>query len=831
MSTNGYFRKILFWNILKMEKNMKVEISRRRFLQGSVALSVVGGTALSSTSILADSKKADNELMKKVPTLCEMCVNKCAAVAQVRNGVVTKLDPNPYFPKSKNMLCARGNAGIHALYDPDRLKYPLIRIGKRGDGKYKRVTWDEAYEFIKEKLVKILDEEKDNRSCIGFCAGEGMAEHTYKTFMGDKFGSANFINHASICLQTTVSGYALTIGGYGQADLENAKYVIMAGANRAEAIVTPDTMDLFKRTRGRGAKLVVVDPRFTNTAIHADTYLAIKPGTDLAFVLALTHEVIRAKLYNREFVKKNFNNFEEYKEHVLGKGYTPEWAEEITGIPAKDIRKIAREFMQNAPQSVYYQGRRSTWAANDFQLRRAQAIFTALGGGIDIKGGIVFGKKLPLESHEINIPMYAQAEERIEKDAAAVIGASGSWIAWRNMVADGNTPYPVRGMFVYKQNPMLSVPNTAKTREMFEKLDLVVVIDTMPSDTAMMADVILPECTYLEREDPIKSFGGVEPAIVLRQKVVDPMYETKPVIEIMKGLAEKLSKPLWEITKKYDEDVQDDTADMKPEEIEEYYKENGFDLADAFEESQEEINKKMFVGKYGEKAWEELRAKGVYYPKMDEYFKEINKNTHQYYPAGKKNYSVAKLEEEGISPDDYLHDNCINPQDIAELKRNFKTPSKKVECYLAGMKKKGIDPMPTWKDEEYVRVPEGKFKFVSGRHAQFTQDATQNNIMLLELMKENYIWINDKEAEKKGIGFGDEVEVTSKVGKIRIKAYPTPKILPEVVFYIHGFGAKSTGLTFAQRTGASDNEIIEDKIEPVFGSAIMHDTIVDIRKV
>ncbi len=811
---------------------MKVEISRRRFLQSSVALSVLGGTTLSTTSILASgSKKAksDTALLKKIPTICEMCVNKCAAIAQVKNGIVTKLDPNPHFPKSKNMLCARGAAGIHALYDPDRLKYPLIREGKRGSGKFRRASWEEANEFIKEKIVKILDEEKDNRSCIGYCAGEGMAEHTYKTFMADKFGSTNFINHASICLQTTVSGYALTIGGYGQADLDNAKYVIMAGANRAEAIVTPDTMDLFKRTRGRGTKLVVVDPRFTNTAAHADDYLAIKPGTDLAFVLALTYQAIIHQTYNRTYVENNFSGFEEYKNHILENEYTPEWAEKITGIPAKDICRISSEFMANAPQSIYYQGRRSTFAKNDFQLRRAQAIFTALGGGIDVKGGIIFGKKLPLGGHELNIPMYANAQERIEKGAAAIIGGSGSWIAWRNMVAEGKTPYPVRGLFVYKQNPMLSVPNTAKTKKMLEKLDLVVVIDTMPSDTAMYADVILPECTYLEREDPIKSFAGVEPAIVLRQKTIDPMYESKPVIEIMKGLAEKLSKPLWEITKKYDEDVQEELLELeKGDTEEEYYEENGFNLADAFEESQEHINEHMFRAKYSEKAWHTLREKGVYYPFMENSFEKLDNNTYKYYEEYDKSYTVIKLEDESQQEE---MDTCVNPKDIAEIRRKFSTPSSKIECSLASMAKKGIAPMPTWEDKDYVKVPDGKFKFISGRHAQFTQNATQNNIMLLELMHENYVWINDKDAKYRGIEFGDVVEITSSVGQVTIKAYPTAKIVPNTIFYIHGFGAKSTGQTFAHRNGASDNEIIEDRIEPVFGSAIMHDTIVSVRKV
>ena len=307
---------------------MRCEISRRRFLQGSVALMILGGTSLTGVNLFATAKEqAKSALNAKIPTLCEMCVNKCAAIAHVRDGIVRKLEPNPYFPKSRNMLCARGAAGIHALYDPDRLKYPLIRIGERGDGKYRKATWDEAYSYIKEKMVTILDEEKDNRSCIGYCAGEGLGEHTYKTFMADKFGSSNFLNHSTICLQTAVSGFALTIGAYGQADLENAKYVIMAGANRAEAILTPDTMDLFKRTRGRGVKLVVIDPRYTNTAMHADWHIPIKPGTDLAFVLALTYVAIKGQLYNKTYVENNFHDFDKYKKHIIDGDYTPEWAE------------------------------------------------------------------------------------------------------------------------------------------------------------------------------------------------------------------------------------------------------------------------------------------------------------------------------------------------------------------------------------------------------------------------------------------------------------------------------------------------------------------------
>jgi len=780
---------------------MKVEISRRRFLQGSVAMSIAGGVTLSSSSILASAAtptkgKLGNE-EKKVATLCEMCVNKCAAIAHVRNGVVTKLDPNPLFPKSRNMLCARGNAGVDALYDVDRIKYPLIRDGEKGSGKFKRVSWDEAYAYIEQKLTKILDEEKDNRSTVAFCAGEGMAEHTFKSFFTE-FGSAHFLNHASLCLATTVSGYSLTIGGYGQADLDNAKYVIMAGANRAEAIVTPDTMDMFKRTTGRGAKLITVDPRFTNTAAKSDKWLAINVGTDLAFVLALTYVVITEEIYNKPFVENYFNGFAEYKNHVLSSGYTPEWAEKLTGIKAADIYEVARDFMANAPQAIYYQGRRTTWSKNDFQLRRAQAIFTALSGSVDTKGGICFGKSLPLVEHDVASPIYGQAKERIEKGEAAVVGGSGSWVAFRNMVIEKRSPYPIRALFNYKHNPMQNMPNDKKTQEFLKSLDLVVTIDTMPSDTVMLSDVILPECTYLERTDPVVSYGGIEPSIAQRNKVIDPMFESKPVMEIMRGLSAKLSKPLFEITKKYDEDVQTAIEDGSEADV---YKD--YDLTKAFAHDQEELNTHA-VAKY-EGAAQILKEKGVFYPEMDKYFKKTGVNDYEYYPEAKKSYSV--------------------------LGNKFKTPSGKIECNLIALAKRGIDAMPTWKTEYEMVIPAGKFRFITGRHAQFTQSGSSNNKMLLDLVPTNYAWINKRVAAKMGIKFGDKIEIASKIGKTTIKAYPTEKIGPDTLFFVHGFGVYSKALTLAQGNGGNDAAIIEDGIEPMHGSTCLHDTIVDIRKV
>lgn len=819
---------------------MQLEISRRRFLQGSVALTVIGGAGVGTGTLFSGehgkeapsltTKTGDGEA-RLVPTLCEMCVNKCAAFARVENGVVTKLDPNPYFPKSKNMLCPRGNAGIQALYDPDRLKYPLIRIGKKGEGKFKRVSWDEAYEAILngtehfKGLRQILEEEEDNRSTVTFCAGEGMAEHTFKTFY-NAFGSANFLNHTSICLRTVTSAYGLTMGAYPQVDLENAEYVIMAGANRAEAIVTPDTMDLFKRTKGRGAKMICIDPRFTNTAAKADLWLPIKPGTDLALVLAMTYVVLKEELYDKTYAKEMMNDFASYRDHVIGNGYTPEWAEKITGIAAKDIVGIAREFMAHAPKAIYYPGRRSTFSKNDFQLRRAMALFQALGGGIDVKGGLVFGTTLPLKDHDTVMPMYDQArgfavdrKKRSKEYIDACIGdvkdqrfvspetfnqeyiivaGGGSWPAFRNRVIEKRAPYPIRGLFIYKHNPMMGIPNPAKTAQFLEQLDLVVNIDTMPSDTVLYSDVVLPECTYLERTDPVKSYGGVEPAIAQRNKVIDPMYETRPVMEILQGLSQKISKPLFEITKKFDEFVQEEIADRGEADVFEE-----FDIAQPFRHSQEELNEHAVADYPG--AAEALKNSGVYYPDMKAYFSQVSLNEFRYYPESKKAYSVKK--------------------------GKFATSSGKVECNIANLAKKGIDPMPTWKDEDAFVVPEGKFRLLTGRHAQFTQSATANNAMLRDLMGENYLWINKKAAKTMGIAFGDKVEITSKTGQTTIRAYPTEKIAPDQLFFVHGFGEASEALTWAYRNGGNDNAVIEDLIEPIYGSAVMHGTDVAIRKV
>ena len=295
----------------------KIETSRRKFLQGTVSLCVYATSALAVPMVTTKTSAVSK--FSTIPYLCNMCRNKCAGFARVEEGKVTKLDPNPWFPKSRNMLCPKGNAGIQALYDSEETEYPLIRIGERGDGRYKRVTWDEAYEYIKNALVKILEAEKDNRSTIAYCNGEGFNKDEYIQFFGSKIGSANFLDEGSICLNTKLGALQLTLGDIGEPDVAGSDYLIISGANRYESLITPDSIDMLHAKQ----HLVVLDPRCTMTAIKADTYLPVNPGTDLAFCLSMLYLAIKEELYDKTYVKTYVEDFDKLKSHILSSGYTP----------------------------------------------------------------------------------------------------------------------------------------------------------------------------------------------------------------------------------------------------------------------------------------------------------------------------------------------------------------------------------------------------------------------------------------------------------------------------------------------------------------------------
>ncbi len=469
-------------------------------------------------------------------SICDNCVNKCGVVARVSGGRLVKLDPNPHFPKSRAMLCAKGNAGVQTLYDPDRLKHPLIRVGERGAGRWRKASWDEALDVTAAGLRAVRD--KYGPQGVLFSSSEAFQERFFLNF-AHAFGSPNIARHPSMCLSSGNIGFFITFGTVPEFDLEHCTYLIASGANRFESFITPDTVDLAVNVREGRTKLVYLDPRCTVTAAKAHEWLPIRPGTDLAFYLALIHVLVTEQLYDQEFVQTYTQGLDELIAHV--EPYTPEWAERETEVPAARIRAIAREFAAHAPRAVIYRGRRSSWYTNDTEMRQAMAIANALVGNWDVKGGVVPNESIGLgapEPPEYPFPQVPRVDEIQERHPLAAEG-DGAYIDLRQAVLEDH-PYPVRGWMIYKQNPMHTLPDRRLTAAMFRKMEFVAAIDIIPSDSAWMADVILPESTYLERNDPLEEFNAPYPFIAVRQQVVPPLFNTKPNLEIMQGLGSRL---------------------------------------------------------------------------------------------------------------------------------------------------------------------------------------------------------------------------------------------------------------------------------------------------
>jgi thiosulfate reductase/polysulfide reductase chain A len=433
------------------------------------------------------------------------------------------------------MLCARGQGGIMTTYDPDRVTTPLIRVGARGEGKFRRASWDEALDLVAKNMLDI--KEKYGAEAMIFSSTHNMSQPLFENLLYG-FGSPNYGTQRSLCFNAMVVAHLLTYGLEEPGrDYSNVKYIIYTGRNMVEAISTSETNGLMKAI-GRGTKVVVLDPRFTKTASKATEWLAIKPGTDLAFHLALLNVIITNRLYDAEFVARWTVGFEELARSI-GQ-YTPEWAAGITGIDAATIDRIAREFAAAGHDAMAHPGWRTSNFVNSFQAERSIAILNALvgnwGNTLIPVGGEGGGIPLGAPKQPPYPRITAQRLDGVPWKYPLVPLKIGVFQEIRENVLTGN-PYQAHGWFIARQNPVDSLPDRARTIEAFSKLDFICTVSIIPNDTEWYADVILPESSYLERYDPLLVLGN---KAFLRQPVIEPIGDTHSALWIYKHLGERL---------------------------------------------------------------------------------------------------------------------------------------------------------------------------------------------------------------------------------------------------------------------------------------------------
>lgn len=529
---------------------MAMNLTRRNFLKAasiaaaSVPLSKVAAKAESGVvkaPLVAPGSFKNTQTA--VGGVCEMCFWRCQLVGKIRDGRLIKLEGNPKSIDNGVSICARGNAGVKLLYDPDRLKYPLKNVGKRGAPKWQRISWEEALDTCGSKLKEI----QDKYGAHGIAMFPHGSTATYPMgFFENAVGTHN-VSEASFfqCRGIRDTAYMATIGQPPNEDVDmcNTKVLFLLGGHFGENIHVSHVKRYLKGLEN-GAKLVVVDPRYSASAAKSHIWVQIRPGTDTAFLLAIMNYLIQHEKYNADFVDEFGEGFEKMAAGI--KEWTLEKAAAECDVPAAQIKEVAELLAANMPNVAIHPGRHVSWYGNDFQRQRALACLTGLLGAFGVKGGFV----PPKGPKGLAKAGWAKSEHhekslREMKDVYHYSPPGTPTDLIRDAAITGQ-PYPIKGCVIWGQNPIQTIPNQEKTIKMLEQMDFVMCVDVMPTDITMYADILLPDTSYLERYDMIKTgtqwnFADEhQQYIAPRMPLVAPGFERKESIYITNEIAKRM---------------------------------------------------------------------------------------------------------------------------------------------------------------------------------------------------------------------------------------------------------------------------------------------------
>jgi thiosulfate reductase/polysulfide reductase chain A len=513
-------------------------MKRREFIKVSTLLGA--GATVSPAFLLggcAAKPLPGTGTVTSTPTICDMCFWKCAGNVYQEDGELWKISGNPDDLHSGGRLCTRGTGGQGAYTDPDRLKKPLMRVTVNGEQTFKEVSWDEALDYIAAKMQSIADTAGPERVLmLNHGAGSSHFRHLLRAYGSDSHAEPAFAQ----CRGPRDVGFRLTLGESASSpertDMANARCIVLIGSHIGENLHNGQVQTLAEALN-KDVTLITVDPRFSVPAGKSKHWLPIKPGTDMALLLAWMHVLIDEELYDKDYIDRYTVGFEQLAVHV--RDYTPEWVYLETGIKPDVIRETAREMAKAAPATVVHPGRHAVWYGDDTQRSRAIAMLNVLLGSWNRKGGFYIPEKVSLPDYPL--PAYPKPK------AKTADAYPGKWPFASQGVTNGVIDASIgddaffKGWLVYGTNLPQTIPGIAdKLKAAANSLELLVVVETMPSEMTGYADVILPECTYLERYDDLRNSGERHPSLALRMPAFEPKYESKPGWWIAKQLGHKL---------------------------------------------------------------------------------------------------------------------------------------------------------------------------------------------------------------------------------------------------------------------------------------------------
>lgn len=684
--------------------------------------------------------------MQEIKTICKMCSMGCGIIAGKENGVIKYIKGDREDPRSEGLLCVKGNEALSFLHAKDRILQPLMRVGERGESKWKTITWEEALDYISDHLNKIKN--KLGAESISLYRGQasdwGAPWHYAQRFM-NLLGSPNMCTPSNLCLLASVIGKRVTYGGVLQPDWnDKTKSIIIWGANPSETnehgVGGKKIIDSIEN----GAKLIVIDPFETLIAKKADLWLQIKPGTDCALALAFINVIINENLYDESFIKKWTVGFDQLKSHILD--YSPEDVSPIVGIPAEKIKKAARMFACNKPGVIYDRNGLDQYY-NAVQTNRAISILLSILGQIDVSGGMAF--LTSVKSQFINfreklsrsVKPVGDCPLHFELDRTVSLTATVDAIL-------SDKPYPIKALLVQGGNPVVTVANTNRLIDALKKLDLLVVMDIFMTRTANFADIVLPASTFLETSG-LTTYPSLRTNYLrLQQKVVEPLGDSWPDWKFWFELGKKMG-----FTEEFSWDSVEDA-------INEQIQPSGFNVDTLW-------NKPVF------------------------------------FPVTEKKYE----------------------------KSGFDTPSGKIELFSSLMEKYGYDPIPKYVDSPVLTdtqgVPDNEYPLIGTgwpRTKTYTQSFLRNIPKLREIEPDPIVMMNPVDAKERNINNHQLVQISSKVGSVKLEVCIDEKVMQGYVAFTWGWGEAVPE--------ANVNKLVDDSIrDPICGATTNRQFLCEVQPI
>lgn len=743
--------------------------------------------------------RTDYRKAKKVKSVCLNCSTVCGIEGFVVDNKVVKIRGNPLDPNMGSfMTCAKGQSGPTVNTYPERLLYPLKRVGARGEGLWKRITWDEAYAEMAGRIRKCIDDGHPERVAIH--QGRSRYEAEFNRFL-DAIGSPVLLNHRSICSSNKRAANYVSLGDtdWESIDAERCRYFLNFGSNFYEAHQggLHFVRRVVKARFDHGAKLVSFDVRMSNTAGRSDEWFKPFPGTEGAIALAMGHVILRENLHDRRFMAGYVQPGEAEVRKWLAP-CTPAWAFELSGVPAADIERLAIEFAKAAPAAAAFTNRGTGAHYNGFNAERAVVMLNALVGSIGRVGGYCYGLEEKLSAARYPQPQPQPPKPKIRTD----LEDPPEWPLanrWQKMkVSQVVYDYLEEGrakLDVYLSytivSPMTWPEGRSKTVDVLKNEKLIpfhACSDIIYSEMAHYADLILPDATYLERWGmDIRNNLELQHYVTLRQPMVTPPGEAVSFPDVLINIGKRLG----------------------PDQAR-YFAYGSHE--DFVREQCSKLPTKGPDGKEFDSGFDYMKHYGVY----------VDTSKPKTYEVFQRTLSPEQLEGTRVSEaglvlksDARGKERAIGLMVGGEAKRGFATPSRKFEIYAPEVEqvaaKLGIrdDGMPSFFQVPWhVGLGQDRFILTTFKWNVHTQGRTASQKYLSEIVHDNPMWIHPDAAARLKLRTGDWVELTTYrpksgplgdkafrasdsekvVGSRRVKVFVTEGIHPRVVAVSNSLG-------------------------------------------